>query len=127
MGFATIWKCSRCGYKVTTSGDWEFYRDSRGHRRPYGHPVPMSMIAERAGVKGFTRKGYCPNCHITKKVIVKEFENPIYGSPWKSELPAVDYEPICPSCGIELKEDLEGSICPICSQGYLLVHDRYIS
>jgi hypothetical protein len=53
-------KCDNCGYSVNTSGPWEFYRDSEGKRKPYGHPVPTSKEAEESGIHGLTGELYCP-------------------------------------------------------------------
>lgn len=38
--------CDNCGYKVETSGPWDFYRDTEGKRKTYGHPKPYSREAK---------------------------------------------------------------------------------
>jgi len=52
MGAGYSHRCNKCGYSVSTSGPWEFYRDNKGERRHYGHPVPFSDEARKRGIHG---------------------------------------------------------------------------
>jgi len=71
-------KCTRCGYSVITCGPWEFYRNSGGKRKQYGHPAPLSLEAARAGIWGYSATVYCPNCDRVFDVILKEYKKPYY-------------------------------------------------
>ena len=62
MGAGHEWICNTCGYAIKTSGSWEFYRDSKGQHKPYGHPGAGSEEARNAGIKGFSTEAYCPTC-----------------------------------------------------------------
>lgn len=120
MGAGYEYICDTCGYKVETSGPWEFYRDTEGQRKPYGHPVPMSQEAEEAGIKGFSINAYCPQCDRVRDVILVEFETPRdYHAAWAGcgRLPD-DHQLTCGICGGRLCEYLPGKLsCPRCQKG----------
>jgi len=115
--------CSHCGHTVGTSGPWEFYRDSQGKVQPYGHPVPFSEEAEKAGVWGLLGDVFCPSCNKTEKIILEEYVRPVENSfkVWARKvtvLPKYKTAPCCPDCGGPLYlGDLEGQSCPLCGKG----------
>jgi len=109
----------------------EFYRDTSGVRKPYGHPGPASEEAAERGIWGFSSIGYCPRCDITEDFILEEFERP-----WKrfSDRDArrkyqLNHEPRCSNCGGRLYEVLpEGEItCPRCNKGVFEAGRSFIS
>lgn len=117
MGGHYEWKCDNCGHKVQTDGPLEFYRDAKGHRRPYGHPGPGSKEAEQAGIKGFYAVAYCLHCDSARDALLVEFDSPRdYSGAWSEcDDPS---ELVCPECGGRLSyEDLWGIECPRCRKG----------
>lgn len=77
MGAGYIHKCDKCGYTVHTSGPWEFYRDSNGERKEYGHPTPFSKEAELCGISGLSGELYCPKCDQVWDLVLVEYKSPI--------------------------------------------------
>lgn len=77
MGAQNSFTCGECGYTVTTSGPWEFYRDEDGARHPYGHPGPASREARERGVWGLSAELYCPDCDEVHDIVVVEFVEPV--------------------------------------------------
>lgn len=71
-------KCNKCGYSVITSAEWEFYRDSEGKRKGYGHPIPASLEAAEAGIYGYDATVYCSNCDQTFNIILREYKKPYF-------------------------------------------------
>lgn len=139
MGAGYVHKCNKCGYSVSTSGPWEFYRDSKGKRKPYGHPVPMSEEARQRGIYGLSGELYCPNCDEVFDLILVEFKEPsqdslsVWGGmcepidEFKDEEGAVK----CPKCGnrnliLGPMEDREAT-CPRCKYGKLVGKMEWIS
>lgn len=123
--------CDNCGYCVHTSGPHEFYRDSNGNRKPYGHPVPLSEEAKQRGIYGSSEILYCAKCDEVVDVILVEYEQPIgvTGVGWSGPcIPKDEYKeekPIkCPKCGMQelFYAALEGEepICPRCRKGKLI-------
>ena len=129
MGAGFIIRCSKCGYSVSTSGPWEFYRNWRGKKKPYGHPVPISWWARRRGIYGLLEILYCPHCDETFDVIVSEFKKPIKNgsSPWGDEHELKDEfkdkVPQCPKCGhsdmMLVPGENDEITCPRCKEGIL--------
>jgi hypothetical protein len=119
MGHIHTYKCNNCGHETGISGPWEFYRDSAGTLKHYGHPVACSEEAEKSGVKGFYKNLYCPNCKLVKRVIEMEFEQavPRFGV-WRYALAFKDEaNPVCPDCGSKLSNTLDGVMCQQCKIG----------
>ena len=80
-----IYECDKCSYSVSTSGPWEFYRDSKDKRKPYGHPGPDSKEAKERGIYGFSADLYCPKCDKIFDVVLLEFTEPLpdYFAAWE--------------------------------------------
>ena len=115
MGQVYKWACKSCGHEVTTGGAWEFYRDKSAKRRAYGHPVPVSKVAKKSGIKGFTTDRYCPECGVVRKVIDIEFLEPQdYITAWISYDAAP--EP-CPTCGTWLLWEVKVVHAPSAAKG----------
>ena len=138
MGAGFIHKCDKCGYSVSTSYPWEFYRDSKGKRKPYGHPVPTSEEARQCGIYGLSGEVYCPNCDKTFDLILVEFKEVSQDSlsVWGSRCePKDEFKKEgavkCPECGginliLEPVENREVT-CPRCNKGKLVGHMEWIS
>ena len=131
MGTGYTYKCDGCGYSVSTSGPWEFYRDSEGNRKPYGHPVPTSEEAKERGIYGFSGELYCPKCDKTFDLILVEFKGSSldYFSAWAGWGEAEDVSRqeggvICPECHVTNliwdTTEAEEAVCPHCKEGILL-------
>lgn len=130
MGVGYRYMCDRCFYCVRTSGPWEFYRDSKGNRKPYGHPVPTSEDGKEQGIWGFSGDLYCPKCDKTFDIVLVEFTGPSegYASAWAgwkrwTELKH-ERRAICPECRttqmIWDTKEAEKAVCPRCKEGMLL-------
>lgn len=138
MGAGFTHKCSHCGYSISTSGPWEFYRDSQGNRKPYGHPVPISEEAEKQGIHGLSGELYCPNCDKVFNLILVEFKNPSNDtlSIWSGRCePKEEFRQEnmvkCPECGntnmiLEPVKD-KVIICPRCKVGHFMGYMEWIS
>jgi uncharacterized protein YbaR (Trm112 family) len=134
MGTGYSCKCDRCGYSVSTSGPWEFYRDSKGNRKPYGHPVPTSEEARERGIYGFSGELYCPKCDRKfEDLILVEFvgSSPDYSldylSAWAAWGKAEDMFKggvTCPECHVTNliwdTTEAEEAVCPRCKEGILV-------
>lgn len=130
MGAGYTYKCDNCGYSVSTSGPWEFYRDSKGNRKPYGHPVPTCEEAKERGIYGFSADVYCPKCDRIFDVVLVEFTAPTrdYFLAWGGwgEMEAVFGQKgslECPEChAANLIWDTKTArevACPRCREGML--------
>ena len=118
MAVFWMWRCKKCGYTVTISGNHEFYQDDACKRKPYGHPVPLSEDAKGHGVKGFFVNYYCPKCREIRDAIIKEFRQSVFDDWWIKAIDCQKSEPLCDKCGARLKESLdESDICPRCNKG----------
>ncbi len=125
-------RCDQCGYEVETSGPHEFYRDEKGEIRWYGHPVPASEEARKAGVHGLIHTCYCPKCDKKFNHIVLEFPKPVAvdrrkDSPWfHLNEGKTNQNPLkCPDCGnTEIVFDKSDVDCPRCQKGKL-VRDKH--
>jgi DNA-directed RNA polymerase subunit M/transcription elongation factor TFIIS len=138
MGAGFRYKCDRCGYSISTSGPWEFYRDVKGNRKPYGHPVPTSEEAKERGIYGLSAELYCPKCAKTFDLILVEFTRPSRDSlsVWaggcepRDEFKRKDTVK-CPECGgtnmILAPTEGEDVVCPSCKEGKLLGDMRWIA
>jgi rRNA maturation protein Nop10 len=94
----SLWKCDSCGYAVETNGPHEFYLDTQGEHQRYGHPVPRSEEAGKAGVAGLTTLAYCPVCDEVHEVVIQEFDPPRnFITCWLGAHHLI--EPTCPECG----------------------------
>jgi hypothetical protein len=135
MGAEFSYSCNSCGFSFVTSGPWEFYRDSQGTRRPYGHPGPASEEARQRGIYGLVGKFYCSECGKTYSVILVEFKKPFQGnkSIWPGKHEAGECEPKdeyqgenavkCPKCAytkmiLEPHND-QKILCPKCKRDHL--------
>jgi len=131
-------RCDGCGYEVSTSGAWEFYRDRRGRRRPYGHPVPRSETARRRGIYGLSVEVYCPGCDKVSDAVLVEFVKPCHESimVWSGQCePKEEFRREdavrCPRCGstdllLEAVDEKEVA-CPRCRKGRLIGWMEWIS
>ncbi len=138
MGACFSHRCDRCGYVVTTSGPWEFYRDAEGQRKPYGHPVPMSREALEQGIAGLSANLYCVHCDKVFDLIVVEFKTPARDalSVWAGncepqEVFKKEGAVKCPECGatallLEGDENPQKT-CPRCKAGTLISQREWIS
>ena len=138
MGAEYSHKCNKCGYFVSTSGPWEFYRDSKGDRKFYGHPVPISDEARQRGIYGLSGELYCSNCDETFDLILVEFKKPSQDSSsvWSGKCePKNEFKGEgavkCPKCGstnliLGPVEDREVA-CPRCKEGKLVGKMEWIS
>ncbi len=125
MGAGYEWKCTACGYKIETSGPWEFYVDKKGNRKPYGHPSPMSREAKKSGVYGLSAAMYCPKCDRVEDSILVEFEAPqkdmldVWSGRARVKQQYEHSVPTCTQCGgilyLALPED--EIKCPRCNKG----------
>lgn len=138
MGAKFRHKCDRCGHCVFTSGPWEFYRDSKGNRKPYGHPVPTSEDAKQRGIYGLSGDIYCPKCDKVFDLVLVEFVKPALDSlmVWAGGCePRGEFKregavkcPLCDSIDLilETSENRE-VLCPRCKAGKLLGGVEWIS
>jgi len=138
MGAGYIHECDKCGYSVSTSGPSEFYRDSTGERKPYGHPSPISKEAKKCGIYGLSADLYCPNCDKNFDLILVEFKKPSKdgigvwtgGCEPKDEFKGKNAVK-CPKCGstnLVLGPDEDRKItCPRCKEGRLVGKMEWIS
>ena len=138
MGAGFRHKCDKCGYSVFTSGPWEFYRDSKGNRKPYGHPVPTSEEAKQRGIYGLSGELYCPRCDKTFDLILVEFTRSSRDSlsVWVGRCELRDEfkqeaAVKCPYCDstymiLGAAEGVE-VVCPRCKEGKLLGEMEWIS
>ena len=130
MGAGFVHKCMRCGYQVSTSGPWEFYRDDEGNREPYGHPVPRSAEARQHGIAGLSGKLYCARCDRVFDVVLVEFEAPSQNAAavWaryqrlQDEFRLEDSVscPECRSATLILGPAKNAVLCPHCETGNLV-------
>ncbi len=138
MGAGYRYKCDTCGYSVSTSGPWEFYRDSKGNRKPYGHPSPASEEAKQRGIYGLSGVLYCPKCDKTFELVLVEFMKPSQDSLslwWGRCEPRDEFKQEgvvkCPKCDSTnmILEPAEGGevVCPRCKEGKLLGEMEWIS
>ena len=140
MGRSITYGCNSCGHTVTFSGPWEFYRDAKGRRKPYGHPVPVSREAENRGICGLSAQMYCPSCHRGVDIIVVEFTEPVvetlsvWSRAWRPKPAYSDWESKiayrCPECGwdhVITQPPGRDWKCPKCKAGAMVVVQRIIS
>jgi hypothetical protein len=131
-------KCNKCGYSVSTSGPWEFYRDSKGERKWYGHPLPLSDEAKSRGIYGPSGILYCPYCDEMFDRILVELRNPSHDSlsVWLDRCEPIDEfkgksAVKCPRCGhsnliLGPVQDREIA-CPRCKEGTLMGKMDWVS
>lgn len=128
------YRCSECGKEYNTSGPWEFYRNRKGERIPYGHPGPLTEEARLSGIHGFFANMLCLDCGREVDVILEDF----YKQPtgfieslkrlWKKDDENEIRCPHCKSTDLLLdKEEGHGIICPGCRQGKLELIDYWES
>lgn len=128
MGSKYTYQCDQCDYIINTSGPWEFYRDTAGRMRPYGHPVPRSETARKRGIKGLRAEMYCVHCDKTYKIILYEKsrrEMRVFSDIWSLWRQAkgsnAEREVKCPGCGRDdmlLKlGNIREVFCPRCKRG----------
>ena len=138
MGAEYRFTCSKCDYSISTSGPWEFYRDEKGRRKLYGHPVPRSEEAERSGIYGFSGKLYCPACDKISNLILLEYKNPCHDqlSAWMGQREVKDefrndQGVKCRKCGgkdlVLYPEEHREIPCPRCKKGRLMGQMSWIS
>ena len=138
MGTGYSLKCNTCLYSVETSGPWEFYRDEKGRRHVFGHPVPVSEKAVQRGIYGLFEEVYCPTCEKVVKAILVEFKEPCRDplQMWSGQCEPMDeYKKEsavkCPKCRnkyliLEPDNDHPPS-CPKCEKGTLIGFEAWIS
>jgi len=128
MGAHYNFKCTCCDYSFSTSGPWEFYRNAKGKRKPFGHPVPVSKEAAQRGIYGLSADLYCPQCDRIFDVILVEFKRPSSESlaVWLGKCePKEEYQqanavncPACKSTDLILEPSDERTLtCPRCRKG----------
>ena len=138
MGAGYVHKCDKCGYSISTSGPWEFYLDSTGKRKPYGHPTPISREAKKRGIYGLSGELYCVDCNMTFDLILVEFKKPsldalsVWGGRCELKDEFNDEGAVkCPKCGgrnLILGPVEDGEItCPRCKEGELVGAIEWIS
>ena len=131
MGTIYTLKCDHCGYEITTSGPWEFYRDENGKIKPYGHPIPASAEAMERGVYGLMADMYCPKCGKIRRVVLVEFDEPCEDTLmiWSGRCEEEKMEVKCPVCGNThlILEPEEGIKCPKCGKGTLTIQSVLVS
>lgn len=138
MGAGYIHACDKCGYEVSTSGPWEFYRDSKGKRKDYGHPVPFSDEAKEAGIYGLSAQLYCKQCDAVHDLIVVEYKHAgkdtlgLWSGQWEPKGEYLEPDAAkCPKCGSAdlLLGPQEQTItpCPKCGDGRLIGRMDWIS
>lgn len=130
MGVTFSHRCDNCGYSVSTSGPWEFYRDNNGNLKPFGHPGPMSEEAEQRGLYGLYAELYCANCDKAFSIVLIECEKPSNPAlPPNESIPALKDEfkrtpaPKCPKCGnthLLFTPARREVTCPRCKRGKLV-------
>jgi hypothetical protein len=116
VGVYAEFYCPECGFRVRTGGPEEFYHDSAGRARHYGHPQPRSEEARAAGVHGFFAHMWCPGCREIKHVTVAQFDVPLAPhTAWErlADLAEQDEPAVCPDCGRELGSCIFTG-CPRC-------------
>ena len=131
MPFGYVYQCNNCHFEVTVSSGWEYYIDSNGVRKRYGH-LGRSDEAKQAGVKGFTTEWYCRKCQKVREAVVAEYSSPRNG-PLDSCLaysdPNVghkDFLAVCGECNSVLIERLENLPCPKCGIGKFKESGRFM-
>ena len=78
MGSCYAYSCDKCGHTYNTGGPWEFYRDKKGRIKQYGHPVPCSEEAEKAGVHGLTGNVLCLDCGAEiRDLVIEEYKTAV--------------------------------------------------
>lgn len=138
MGSGYLMKCDHCGYSVKTSGPWEFYRDEKGERHAFGHPIPISAEAAQRGVYGLSGTLYCPACDKVVDVILVEFKEPCRDSLklWSGQCEPddnylTDDVVRCPECKnkfLILEPDNKHALsCPRCGKGMMTGNIAWIS
>lgn len=137
MGAKFVHQCDNCGYSVSTSGPWEFYRDNNGNLKPFGYPGPMCEEAEQRGIYGLYAELYCPSCDEVRTVVLFEAEKPSNpASSANGSMPAPRNEfkrrhaPRCPECGnthLLFTPATKEVICPRCKKGKLVGKMEWIS
>ena len=131
MPTGLIYKCNNCHFEVTVSSGWEYYIDSNGNRKRYGH-LDRSDEAKQAGVKGFTAEWYCRKCQKVTEAIIAEFSSSCNGSLdacLTYSHPGVEHKyflAVCGECGSVLVENLNGLPCP-CGKGKFKESGRFMS
>jgi len=133
LGENYTYRCPECLRKYGTSGPWEFYRDDKGRRMPYGHPGPYTQEAALRGIAGLFADMLCLDCGQEVNVVLEEFNK----KPVKSILSWIglkkennDTEK-CPACGSRklLLSPPEKTLitCPSCGKGQLQLVDHWSS
>lgn len=127
MGAVYSWHCNTCDNRFVTSGSWPFYRDSEGKIKPYGHPVPNSVEANKQGISGFYVEAYCSDCNQVNTAVMAEYNKPaphpyahFFGCSEDCKLKKAELD--CPNCGsTNLWVDDEDAMldCPKCYVGRL--------
>jgi len=138
------YQCSECEKKYNTSGPWEFYRNKKGNRIPYGHPTPINEEAKLSGIDGLFADMLCLDCGNEVNVIIEEFNRrPVHSKGFKglfaflraNKEKDVD-KPKCPNCKgnnlflsnqakVEKNEKDTKVNCPYCNKGNLMMIDHW--
>lgn len=140
-----IYQCSKCKKKFNTSGPWEFYRNKKGNRIPFGHPGPINKEAQLSGVDGLFADMLCLDCGKEVNIIIEEYyKQPAHSKGFKDFLAFLfgkikedDDKPRCPNCkgdnlflsnneNAEKNEKVTMLTCPNCSKGKLELIDHWI-
>lgn len=134
MGSWYTYSCNKCGKTYKTSGPWEFFRDKKGRIKQYGHPVPLSREAEKAGVHGLTGNVLCLDCgQEARGLVLCEYKSPVKDEyklrMWAGQVELKDKSkkqvPQCPGCGSEKmvlsppRDRRKKLKCPGCGKGNL--------
>ena len=122
--FTSIFRCTKCGHLVETSGPCGFYRDKQGKRKPHSHLSPVSYMTAQRGNYGYFVEWFCPECGEVYDVVVFEQGSPcwsLFSSRLENYAPPEDWykQAICPQCDTKLQPNIGGLACPSCKKGIL--------
>lgn len=138
MGTGRTYRCNNCNHSASTYGLSEFYRNSEGIRKPYGHPGPCSEEARNRGIYGFSAEVYCYSCDEIFDLPIVEFKEPTqkylsaWGGNWEPKEEPSELENGCPRCGgdtmiLAPPKDGKKILCPRCKKGEMKVERTWMT
>lgn len=82
--------CTNCKWAVGISGPHEFFRKKSGEIETIRHPIATEKQVKN-GVSGSYADGFCGDCGMENRIILREYESPIkfgrYASPVLAAMP----------------------------------------